>query len=157
MSEVIYLTKQGFEEKEKELDYLIKVRRPETVEAVRRAREFGDLSENAEYDAAKDEQGRVEDRIRELENLMTHVQILADDEIDGDRIQVGSSFVLYDEDMEEEDEFSIVSTVEADYFSGKISNKSLLGEALLGAKAGDEIEVHAPAGVSRYRVLKVGK
>ena len=157
MSEIIYLTKQGYEEKEQELDYLIKVRRPETVEAVKVAREFGDLSENAEYDAAKDEQGRVEDRIRELEDLLSNVKIIEDDNISSDKIAVGTKVTVFDEDMEEEAEFSIVSTVEADYFAGKISNESLLGAALLGHKVGDTVEVKAPMGVSRYRIVKIGK
>ena len=157
MSEIIYLTKQGYEEKEQELDYLIKVRRPETVEAVKVAREFGDLSENAEYDAAKDEQGRVEDRIRELEDLLSNVKIIEDDNISSDKIAVGTKVIVFDEDMEEEAEFSIVSTVEADYFAGKISNESLLGAALLGHKVGDTVEVKAPMGVSRYRIVKIGK
>lgn len=157
MSEIIYLTKQGYEEKEQELDYLIKVRRPQTVEAVKVAREFGDLSENAEYDAAKDEQGRVEDRIRELEDLLSNVKIIEDDNISSDKIAVGTKVIVFDEDMEEEAEFSIVSTVEADYFAGKISNESLLGAALLGHKVGDTVEVKAPMGVSRYRIVKIGK
>ena len=157
MSEVIYLTKQGYQEKEQELDYLIKVRRPQTVEAVKVAREFGDLSENAEYDAAKDEQGRVEDRIRELENLLSNVKILEDDATPTDAVAVGTKVTVFDEDMEEEEEFSIVSTVEADFFAGKISNESQLGAALLGHKVGDVVEVKAPMGVSRFRIVKIGR
>lgn len=157
MSEIIFLTQEGYDEKERELDYLIKVRRPQTIEAVRVAREFGDLSENAEYDAAKDEQGRVEDRIRELEELLAHARILESDSAQTDIIMVGSNVVLFDEELEMEMEFSIVSTVEADFASGKISNQSLLGQALLGKKAGDEVEVKAPAGVSKFRIVRVGK
>ena len=157
MSEVIYLTKEGYEEKERELDYLIKVRRPQTVEAVKVAREFGDLSENAEYDAAKDEQGRVEDRIKELEDLLSNVKIIEDEAISSDVVAVGSKVTVFDEDMEEEVEFSLVSTVEADFYAGKISNESLLGAALLGRRAGDTVEVKAPGGVSRYRIVKIGK
>lgn len=157
MSEIIYLTKAGYEEKEKELEFLIKVRRPQAIEAVKTAREFGDLSENAEYDAAKDEQGRVEDRIKELENLMANARILEDGDTPSDTVSVGSTVVLFDEDMEEECEFSIVSTVEADYFSGKISNQSLLGQALMGKKTGDVVEVKAPAGTSTYRIVRIGK
>ena len=157
MSDIIYLTQEGYDEKEKELDFLIKVRRPQVIEAVKVAREFGDLSENAEYDAAKDEQGRVEDRINELENLLSHARILEDKDTPNDSVSVGSIVVLFDEDMEEECEFSIVSTVEADYFSGKISNQSLLGQARMGKKAGDVVEVKAPAGTSVYRIVRIGK
>lgn len=157
MSEIIYLTQEGYEEKEKELDFLIKVRRPQVIEAVKVARDFGDLSENAEYDAAKDEQGRVEDRIAELENLLAHARILEDGDTSADVISVGSNVVLFDEEMEEECEFSIVSTVEADFFAGKISNQSLLGQALMGKKAGDVVEVKAPAGTSNYRIVRIGK
>ena len=157
MSEIIYLTKEGYEEKERELDYLIKVRRPQAIEAVKVARDFGDLSENAEYDAAKDEQGRIEDRIAELENLLAHARILEESDTPADVISVGSTVVVFDVDMEEEVEFAIVSTVEADYFSGKISNQSLLGQALMGKKVGDVVEVRAPAGASTYRVVRIGK
>lgn len=155
MAEIVYLTKEGYEEKQKELNYLVEVKRPQTVEAVKTAREFGDLSENAEYDAAKDEQGRVEDRIKELQELLHNARIL--ESADSDVVMVGSTVVLYDEDMESEMEVSIVSTVEADFMSGKISNQSLLGQSLIGKKAGDEVEVKAPAGTSTFRIVRVGK
>lgn len=155
MAEIVYLTKEGYEEKQKELNFLVEVKRPQTVEAVKIAREFGDLSENAEYDAAKDEQGRVEDRIKELQELLHNARIL--ESADSDVVVVGSTVVLYDEDMESEMEVSIVSTVEADFMSGKISNQSLLGQSLIGKKAGDEVEVKAPAGTSTFRIVRVGK
>jgi len=157
MAEIIYLTKEGYEEKRNELDYLIHTKRPQVVEAIKVAREFGDLSENAEYDAAKNEQGRIEDRIRELEALLANARILDDANANKDVVSVGTSIVLFDEDMEEEIEVSIVSTVEADFTKGKISNQSLLGQSLIGKKAGDEIEVKAPAGTSKFRIVKVGK
>jgi len=155
MADIIYLTKEGYEEKQKELDYLIHVKRPQAVEAVKIAREFGDLSENAEYDAAKDEQGRIEDRIKELKNLLDNARIL--ESSDSDVVAIGSTVVLYDEELEEEMEISIVGTVEADFANGKISNQSLLGQSLIGKAEGDEVEVRAPAGVSKFRIIKVGK
>lgn len=157
MAEIIYLTKEGYEAKQKELQYLIHVKRPQAVEAVKTAREFGDLSENAEYDAAKDEQGRVEDRIHELEALLANARILEGEEGESDVVVVGSSLVLFDEDMEEELAVSIVSTVEADFASGKISNQSLLGQSLLGHKVGDDVEVKAPAGTSKFRIIRIGR
>jgi transcription elongation factor GreA len=153
MADTIYLTQEGFDAKKKELNELYE-RRPQAIEAVKIAREFGDLSENAEYDAAKDEQGRIEDRIHELEELINHARILED--VTSDVIMVGSKVLLLDEEMEEEMEVSIVNTVEADYSSGKISTQSLLGQSLVGKKAGDEIEIKAPAGIAKFRILRVG-
>ena len=155
MAEIIYLTKEGYQEKQEELNYLIQVKRPQTIEAVKTAKEFGDLSENAEYDAAKDEQGRVEDRIRELEALLSNARIL-ENAVGAEAVMVGSTVVLFDEEMEEEMELSIVNTVEADFTNGKISNQSLLGQELMGKKVGDEIEVKAPAGTSKFRIVRIG-
>ena len=157
MSEIILLTQEGYNEKDAELDNLIKVERPAAIEAVRVAREFGDLSENAEYDAAKDRQGRVESRIQELEYLLAHAKIISDGEGATNVIGVGSTVTLLDLDFDEESEFLIVSTVEADFFAGKISNQSLLGKALLGKKAGDVVEVTAPAGKMSFRIIKTGR
>lgn len=156
MAESIKLTQHGFDEKEERLNYLIKVRRPQCVEAIKVAREFGDLSENAEYDAAKDEQGRVEDEIRFLENLLANVEIIADEA--SDAIVVGSKFVLYDVDFEEEHHYSLVSTVEADFTAGKISNGSPLGKALLGKKAGEIVNVVGPNGNNggTFRIVRIG-
>ena len=155
MAEIIYLTKEGYQEKQEELTYLIQVKRPQTIEAVKIAKEFGDLSENAEYDAAKDEQGRVEDRIRELEALLSNARIL-ENAVGAESVMVGSTVVLFDEEIEEEMELSIVNTVEADFTNGKISNQSLLGQELMGKKVGDEIEVKAPAGTSKFRIVRIG-
>ena len=155
MAEIIYLTKEGYQEKQEELNYLIQVKRPQTIEAVKTAKEFGDLSENAEYDAAKDEQGRVEDRIRELEALLSNARIL-ENAVGAEAVMVGSTVVLFDEELEEEMELSIVNTVEADFTNGKISNQSLLGQELMGKKVGDEIEVKAPAGTSKFRIVRIG-
>ena len=157
MAEIIYLTKEGYEEKVQERDYLLNVKRPQIVKAIEEARGHGDLSENAEYDAAKDEQGRIEDRIKELTELLDRARILDISDSDSDAIMIGSKVTLFDLDMEEEMEFSIVNTVEADFMSGKISNQSPLGESLIGKKAGEEVEIKAPAGTSRFRILKVGK
>lgn len=157
MAEIIYLTKEGYEEKVKERDYLLNVRRPQIVKAIEEARSHGDLSENAEYDAAKDEQGRIEDRIKELSELIDRARILDISDTESDSIIIGSKVVLLDIEMDEEMEVSLVNTVEADFMSGKISNQSPLGESLIGKKAGDEVEIKAPAGTSRFRIIKVGK
>jgi len=157
MAEIIYLTKEGYEEKVQERDYLLNVRRPQIIKAIEEARGHGDLSENAEYDAAKDEQGRIEDRLKELGELLDRARILDISDSDSDAIIIGSKVTLLDLDMDEEMEFSIVNTVEADFMSGKISNQSPLGEALIGKKAGEEVEIKAPAGTSKFRIKKVGK
>ena len=157
MAEIIYLTKEGYEEKVQERDYLLNVKRPQIVKAIEEARGHGDLSENAEYDAAKDEQGRIEDRIKELTELLDRARILDISDSESDAIMIGSKVTLLDLDMDEEMDFSIVNTVEADFMSGKISNQSPLGESLIGKKAGEEVEITAPAGTSRFRIIKVGK
>lgn len=158
MVETIYLTKEGYQKKKEELDDLINVQRPQIIKAVEVARAFGDLRENAEYDAARNEQGRIEDRIKELDALLRHAKILENDEAaNSDVVVVGSKLVVWDEDMKEELELIIVNTVEADFDNGRISNKSLLGESLMGHVAGDVVEVKAPAGTSKFRIVRIVK
>lgn len=155
MAEIIYLTQEGYQEKKDELDYLLHVKRPQIELAISKAREFGDLSENAEYTSAKEEQGHIEDRIRELNALLENVQILERDASMSSSVQVGSSLILYDEDMDEEMRISIVSTVEADIATNKISNQSPLGQGLIGKKVGDEVEIKAPAGILKFRIVRI--
>ncbi|NCA66938.1 MAG: transcription elongation factor GreA [Clostridia bacterium] len=157
MANEIYLTKAGYKQLDEELDNLIKVKRPEMAERVKLAREFGDLSENAEYDAAKDEQGMVEGKIRELEATLKNAILIDDKEINTKAVSVGCTVKLLDIDYDETVEYQIVGTAEANYTEGKISNQSLLGAALLGKSVNTVVEVKAPAGIGHYKIIKIGK
>ena len=149
------LTYAGLRALEDELENLKVVRRKEVAVKIREAREQGDLSENAEYDAAKDEQRDIETRIEEIEKILKHAEVVVEDEVDLDKINVGCTVVLYDKEVEEEVEYKIVGSTEANSLAGKISNESPLGKALMGHKVGDNIEVNAQAGVIEYEVLSI--
>ena len=151
------LTYAGLRALEDELENLKVVKRKEVAVKIREAREQGDLSENAEYDAAKDEQRDIETRIEEIEKILTHAEVVVEDEVDLDKINVGCTVVLYDKEFEEEVEYQIVGSTEANSLAGKISNESPLGKALMGRKVGDNIEVNAQAGVIEYEVLKIDR
>ena len=151
------LTYAGLKALEDELENLKVVRRKEVSQKIREAREQGDLSENAEYDAAKDEQRDIEARIEEIEKLLKNVEVVVEDEVDLDKIGVGCKVVLYDEEFEEEVEYQIVGTTEANSLAGKISNESPLGAALLGKKVDEVVEVETQAGVMTYKVLKIDR
>ena len=149
------MTYAGLKKLEDELHELKVVRRKEVAENIKEAREQGDLSENAEYDAAKDEQRDIEARIEELEAILKNAEVVVEDEADTEKINVGCKVLVYDEEFEEEVEFKIVGSTEANSLQGKISNESPLGKALIGAKVGDEISVEAPAGMMNYKILKI--
>ena len=151
------LTYAGLRALEDELENLKVVKRKEVAVKIREAREQGDLSENAEYDAAKDEQRDIETRIEEIEKILKHAEVVVEDEVDLDKISVGCTVVLYDKEFEEEVEYKIVGSTEANSLAGKISNESPLGKALMGRKVGDNIEVNAQAGVIEYEVLKIDR
>lgn len=149
------LTYAGLKALEEELHDLKVVKRKEVAGKIKEAREQGDLSENAEYDAAKDEQRDIEARIEEIEKILKNAEVVVEDEVDLDKISVGCQVKVYDEEFEEEMEFKIVGSSEANSLQGKISNESPVGKALIGAKVGDEIEVEAEAGLMRYKVLGI--
>ena len=151
------LTYAGLRALEDELENLKVVKRKEVAVKIREAREQGDLSENAEYDAAKDEQRDIETRIEEIEKILKHAEVVVEDEVDLDQISVGCTVVLYDKEFEEEVEYKIVGSTEANSLAGKISNESPLGKALMGRKVGDNVEVNAQAGVIEYEVLKIDR
>ena len=153
----IVLTTEGYKKLEEELDYYVKVKRAEAAEKVKTAREFGDLSENAEYDAAKDEQGIVEAHIRELEETLKRAQVIDGEAIDTTVVSVGCFVKIHDLEYDEKDEFKIVGSAEANYAEHKISNESVLGAALIGRKKNEIVEVRAPAGVSQYKILNIRK
>lgn len=149
------MTYAGLKKLEDELHDLKVVRRKEVAEKIKEAREQGDLSENAEYDAAKDEQRDIEARIEELEAILKNAEVVVEDEADTERINLGCKVLVYDEEFDEEVEFKIVGSTEANSLQGKISNESPLGKALIGAKVGDMVSVEAPAGMMEYKVLKI--
>ena len=149
------LTYTGLRALEEELENLKVVRRKEVAVKIREAREQGDLSENAEYDAAKDELRDIETRIEEIEKILKNVEVVDEDEVDLDKINIGCTVTLYDKEFEEEVEYRIVGSTEANSLAGKISNESPLGKALLGKAVGEDVEVEAQAGVIEYTVLKI--
>ena len=149
------LTYAGLKQYEDELQNLKVVRRKEVAQKIKEAREQGDLSENAEYDAAKDEQRDIELRIEELEKLLKNAEVVVEDEIDTDKINVGCKVKLLDVEYDEEMEYYIVGSTEANSLQNKISNESPVGHALIGKGVGDGVDVETQAGVIQYKVLEI--
>lgn len=149
------LTYAGLKQYEDELQNLKVVKRKEVAEKIKEAREQGDLSENAEYDAAKDEQRDIEARIEELEKLLKNAEVVVEDEIDLDKIRIGCLVKVYDVEFDEEMEFKIVGSTEANSLQNKISNESPVGRALLGKSVGDLVEVETQVGAIQYKVLEI--
>ncbi|MBQ5956536.1 MAG: transcription elongation factor GreA [Clostridia bacterium] len=151
------LTKSGKEELEKELDYLITVKRPEISEQIKEARAFGDLSENAEYSEARNEQSRNEGRIQELENILRHATIMDDNDINLDRVGIGTKVRILDTEFNDEMTYVIRGTSETDASRNIISNESPVGAALMGHGVGDEVIVKAPQGSFSLRILEISR
>ena len=149
------LTQEGLQRYEEELQELKVVRRKEVAQKIKEAREQGDLSENAEYDAAKDEQRDIEARIEELEKILRNVEVYADEEVDPDRVSIGCKVKILDLEYDDELEYRIVGSTEADSLKGKISNESPLGKALLGGRVGDIVDVDALDGIIKYRIISI--
>ncbi len=149
------LTYAGLKQYEDELQNLKVVKRKEVAQKIKEAREQGDLSENAEYDAAKDEQRDIELRIEELEKLLKSAEVVVEDEVDLDKISVGCKVKLLDVEYNEEMEFFIVGSTEANSLQNKISNESPVGRALMGKSAGDVVDVETQAGTIQYKVLEI--
>ncbi|MBQ1491724.1 MAG: transcription elongation factor GreA [Blautia sp.] len=149
------LTYTGLKKLEDELEDLKMNKRKEIAEKIKEAREQGDLSENAEYDAAKDEQRDIEARIEEIEKILKNAEVVDEEEVDPDLINVGCKVMVLDIEYDEEVEFHIVGSTEADSLSGKISNESPLGTALIGSRVGDVIDVETANGFIQYQILKI--
>lgn len=149
------LTYEGLKKYEEELEHLKVVTRKEIAQKIKEARAQGDLSENAEYDAAKDEQRDVEARIEELEKILKNAEVVVEDEVDLDKINIGCKVRIRDMEYKEELEYKIVGSTEANSLKGKISNESPVGKALIGAKKGQTVTVETPAGVLKYKVLEI--
>lgn len=149
------LTYAGLKALEEELHDLKVVKRKEVAGKIKEAREQGDLSENAEYDAAKDEQRDIEARIEQIEKILKNAEVIVEDEVDLDKINVGCQVRVLDQEYDEEIEFKIVGSSESNSLQGKISNESPVGRALMGAKIGDEVSVETQAGEMKYKVLEI--
>ena len=154
MAEKFLMTKEGLEAAKKQLDYLTTVKRAEIVERIQEARSHGDLSENAEYDAARNEQATNEGEIAELEYKIRNAQIIEESD-DNSRVHIGSVVTVYDSDLEEELVYTIMGTTEADAMKGIVSNESPVGAALLHHKKGEVVSVKAPDGEYSLKILKI--
>lgn len=151
----IMLTEEGYKKLDEELKQLKGPRKMEVAERIKVAREFGDLSENSEYDDAKNEQALLEARIIEIENTLRHAKIVDDDEISTRKVGVGTLVTVYDYEFEEEVSYGIVGATEVNMAENKISNESPVGKALMGRKKGEEFDVETPGGISKYKVLSI--
>lgn len=152
-----YLTKAGYEKLSKELEHLKTVKRRALSKAIGEARSHGDISENAEYDAAKEAQGLNEKRIAELENKLATSQIIDEEHMSSDQVLVGATVKLVDVKSGREITYTIVAEEEADYSQGKISVSSPVGSGLMNHKEGDMVEIKVPAGIIKYKVLKISR
>jgi transcription elongation factor GreA len=153
----VVLTVAGLRKLEAELDYLKRVKRREIAERIKQAIEYGDISENSEYDDAKNEQAFVEGKIARLENILRNARIISDEDVGTDVVQVGSKVILEDYDEKNRIEFTIVGPHEADPIEQKISDESPVGKALLGHRVGDLVDVVVPAGTVRYRIMGISR
>lgn len=153
----VLLTQEGYNNLEKELNYLRTDKRAEVAERIKIALGFGDLSENSEYDEAKTAQAENETKIAELENKLRYAKIIDEKEIDTETVQVGNIVKVLDIEFDEKVEYTIVGSTEVNLAENKISNESPLGKALLGSKKNQTIEVKAPAGIMKYKILSITK
>ncbi|CEJ75218.1 transcription elongation factor GreA [[Clostridium] sordellii] len=151
----ILLTQEGYQKLEDEVEHLKSVRRREVAERIKVAISFGDISENAEYDEAKNEQAQVEERIIKLENMLRKAVIIDESKIDSNIVTIGSIVKVNDMEFEEEVEYTIVGSAEADPYEGKISNESPVGKALLGRAKGEVVDVQVPDGVAKFEILEI--
>ncbi len=151
------LTSKGMQALEEELQDLKVVKRKEIAQKIKEAREQGDLSENAEYDAAKDEQRSIEARIDELEKIIKNAEVIDESAYDKDTVSIGSTVKFYDSEYDEEMAYQIVGSTESDILNGLISNESPLGKALIGSKVGETVQVESPDGFSSYKILEISR
>ena len=157
MNKEIIITEEGLKKLETELEYLKTVKRKEIAEKIKVALSFGDLSENSEYDSAKNDQGQVEARIAELEATLKHVRVLDESDITTETIRVGTKISIKNMSTKTVVEYQIVGSTEADPRNKKISDESPVGKALVGHKKGDKVEVTVPDGVVKYQVMSISK
>jgi transcription elongation factor GreA len=151
----VLITKDGLAKTKAELEYLKSEKRQDVAQKIKTAREFGDISENSEYDEAKNEQAEVEARIIKLTEIVKYAKIIQEDKLSKDVVSVGSKVTLLDIEYDEQETYSIVGSTEADPYENKISNVSPVGTALIGKKVGEVVEVQVPTGVLNYKVVKI--
>ena len=154
MQKEILLTQQGLKALEDELEYLKVVKRKEMADKIALARSYGDLSENSEYDDAKNEQAQMEARIADIEVTLKHARVIDESDISAENVHIGSSVTFYNEMLEEDTTYSIVSASESDPENGKISDESPVGKTLMGKKAGERVSVELPNGTQMFVVIK---
>ena len=155
MEKDIFFTPEGLEKIENEIEYLKTVRRKEVSERIKVALGYGDLSENSEYDEAKNEQAQVEERIAKLEMMVRNAKIIDEKDLNTDFVNIGSNVKVRELDTMEEDEYTIVGSAEADPLEGKISNESPVGSKLIGNRVGDVVEVEVPDGIIKYEICGI--
>ncbi|MFW5961925.1 MAG: transcription elongation factor GreA [bacterium] len=153
----VMLTEEGFEKLENELEYLETEKRREVAKRIKVAREFGDISENSEYDDAKNEQAFVEGRIQEIKNMLNNAHVVKNEEVTDKRVNLGTTVMLHDLDSDEKISYTLVGSAEADPLNYKISNESPIGKAILGHVIGDEVTVETPAGDVDYEIISIKK
>lgn len=157
MNEEVILTKEGYEKIVAEHEELVSVKRAEVAERIKEAISYGDISENAEYDAAKNEQAELENRINYLENMMRKAKVVQDEDVKGDTVGIGLKVKVKNMKTKKSEEYSIVGATESDPFSGKITSESAVGKALMGHKKGDTVQVEVPDGIVNYKIEKISK
>ena len=157
MADQVMLTEEGFEKLENELEYLETEKRREVAKRIKVAREFGDISENSEYDDAKNEQAFVEGRIKEIKNMIRNAHVVKDEEVTDKKVNLGTTVVLQDLDTEEKVRYTLVGSAESDPLNYKISNESPIGKSIIGHKIGDKVTVEIPSGEVKYKIVSIEK
>lgn len=157
MAKEYKLSAERLEELKQELVYLKTVREKEVADQIKEARSFGDLSENSEYDEAKNEQGKLYSRIAEIENILANHIVIEEHKEDHDTVRLGSTITVLDVEFKEEETYQVVGSQEADPMNGRISEESPFGKALLGKAVGEDVVVDAPAGTIHYQIVKISK
>ncbi len=156
-TKIVTVTNEGLQKMKEELEYLKNVKRREIVESIGIARSFGDLSENSEYDEAKNEQAKVEAQIAELEENLKHVKVISGEEIQTDTVNIGAKVTVLDLDRQTESHYTLVGSTEANPLEGKISDQSPIGKAIIGAKAGDTVVFSIPSGEKKIKIISISR
>ena len=157
MNEELLLTKEGYDKIVAEHDELVSVKRAEVAARIKEAISYGDISENAEYDSAKNEQAELEERIHQLEEMLRKAKIVQEEDVKGDKVNIGLKVTVKDIDTGDKEVFSIVGATESDPFNGKISTESSVGKALIGKKKGETVAIEVPDGIINYKIMKMEK
>ena len=157
MNEELLLTKEGYDKIVAEHDELVSVKRAEVAARIKEAISYGDISENAEYDSAKNEQAELEERIHQLEEMLRKAKIVQEEDVKGDKVNIGLKVTVKDIDTGDKEVFSIVGATESDPFNGKISTESSVGKALIGKKKGETVAIEVPDGIINYKIIKIEK